>query len=755
LKIPGGFIRQKEDKMKKKVIALALALVLAFSSLNGFIPVEAENAFSEEKMTEALVQVKGKLDIGDEYTEFNYNYNEYSGNGRYYFNWSNEDGSLYINVNADENGRIYSYSKSYDYELINERQGTLPTYIGEELIPKAEEWIAALEPALKGKLKIQNCRYQTYRQAYNLSFVRIENGIDMNDNGVSVVIDAFDGEIYSYNINWNFEVSIPSADNLIGEKEASKKVGEKVKMNLAYRIGYDNEGKEKVFLAYTPDKGYVAVDAKNGKIYTEKVYWGSGTDFDYGFNETTDEVALDAEGEYIVNGKSVRLSESEIKKIDEIKDILTSEEAINLIKNNKKLYIDQNLTGATCRLYSEDGEYFWRINLSDERPYDDTADYYDYYRANANASINAKTGKLIYFYASTRNNYYYYDDAYATFDPKYTKKQCKNIFDEFLKETDPDKYEYLKSINVSEDMVYIYDYEDFGVKETKIGGYSFGYNRYYKNVPFEGNGASGAVEAVSGKIISYNVNWSDAEVPEPDKAIGEERAFDSYINYDGFDLVYELVHKYEKTSKYYGTEVDAKARLVYRTQINPQLVDAFTGNQLDWNGDEYKPAGVSFKYTDINGTKYERSIKLLADMGYGLDGEEFKPSEKITNADFEALLMVRYGGYRYYDMAISEGADEEDDEEVASDDETKVTRQEAAMLIIKAMGAEKLAKMDIFKTGYSDEKKIDSENIGAVALCKGLNIIGAKSGKKFKPNATITRGEAADMVIKMLISDAL
>jgi hypothetical protein len=66
------------------------------------------------------------------------------------------------------------------------------------------------------------------------------------------------------------------------------------------------------------------------------------------------------------------------------------------------------------------------------------------------------------------------------------------------------------------------------------------------------------------------------------------------------------------------------------------------------------------------------------------------------------------------------------------------------------MGGAKLAEMDIYKTGYSDEKKIAKENIGAVALCKGLGIMGAKSGKKFKPNTSVTRGEAAELVIRML-----
>ena len=737
--------------MKKRLLAALLVFVLAFSSFTGFAPVEAENALTEEKMKEVLIEVKGKLDIEDKFTEFDYSYNEYRGSGRFYFNWTTEDGNERISVSADEDARIWSYSRN-SYTGDSEDTSILPKYIGEELIPKAEKWIYQAEPDLKGKLDVTRCSYLTYRKAYNIGFTRIENGIRMNDNYVNIVIDANDAKIISYSINWNFEVEIPKVDKPIGEKKAAEKVGENVKMELQYRLGYDNDGKEKVFLAYNPDRTYVAVDAKNGKVYFERTYWGSGTDFDDGFNDAglTKE---DADEEaYTSNGKSVRLSDNEIKKIDEVKDIITSEEAVNLLKKNKKLYIDQNLTTANGRLYFNDGEYYWNISLSDDRPIDYDADYdrYDWYRASASASINAKTGKLISFYASTRD-YYSYDDEKEKFVANYTKKQCEKLFEEFAKEIDPEEFKNVKLSNTYENKVYLYK-DEYTSEESVAGGYSVQYIRYHKDIPFNANGISGAVEAVTGKVTRYNLTWTDAELPEPEKAIDEKKAFESYIGYDGFDLVYELVSKYEDSGKYYGVDKEVKARLVYRTAISPNLVDAFTGKQLTWNGQEYKVAGVSYKYTDINGTKYERSIKLLADMGLGFEGEEFKPSQKITNEEFENLLKTNvYSGYYYYDDVTDED-DDTDPDELVKDDESRVTREEACSLIIKALGGDKLAKMDIFKTGYSDEKKIAKENIGAVALCKGLEIMGAKSGNKFKPNASITRGEAADLVIRMLSS---
>ena len=739
--------------MKKRILAVILVLVLAFSTLNGFVPAGAETDLTEEKMTEVLIAVKGKLEIGDEYTEFDYSYNEYSGQGRYRFTWRTEDGSAYINVSADPSGRILSLN-SYNNEKDNSREGMIPTYIGEELIPKAEEWLVKTEPALKGKLKLRSCRYAAYRKTYSLSFIRTENDIDMSDNYVSVTMDAFDATVTSFSMNWNFEVSIPKVDNVISEEEAAAKVGTKVKMELQYRLTYDNDGNAKAFLAYSPDKSYIAVDAKTGKIYTEKTYFGSGTDFDEGFNEDYAKEAADCESDgqrYEVN-----LSDAEIKKIGDIKDILSSEEAINLIKNNKKLYIDENLNTSSCRLYSNDGNYYWRIYLSDNRPvdYDNYNDYYDYYRASLSASIDAKTGKLISFSADTKDYYMYTNEGEDVFKVNYSKKQCQKVFEDFMKETDPDKAKFTMLSNVYDRDVTLYNYVT-GKDTYSVGGYSYTFARQYKDIPFYANSVSGSVDAVTGKITSYYTNWTDVELPEPENVIGETKAFESYINCDGFDLIYELVAKYDNSSKYYGYDKEVKARLVYRTAISPSYIDAFTGKQLSWNGEEYQPAGVSYKYTDINGTKYERSIKLLADMGYGFDGEEFKPDARITNEEFLKILGANsYGSYSYYKVD-AEGDEEEDDDDIINDDDTTVTRQEAARIMITYMGAEKLAKMDIYKTGYSDEDKIDKENIGSVALCKGLGIMGAKSGNKFKPNRAVTRGEAAEFVIRMLSANGL
>ncbi len=62
--------------MKKRFLAAMLVFVIVFSSFSGFSLVEAENTLTEEKMTEVLIAVKGKIDISAEYTELGYSYSE-------------------------------------------------------------------------------------------------------------------------------------------------------------------------------------------------------------------------------------------------------------------------------------------------------------------------------------------------------------------------------------------------------------------------------------------------------------------------------------------------------------------------------------------------------------------------------------------------------------------------------------------------------------------------------------------------------
>ena len=119
-------------------------------------------------------------------------------------------------------------------------------------------------------------------------------------------------------------------------------------------------------------------------------------------------------------------------------------------------------------------------------------------------------------------------------------------------------------------------------------------------------------------------------------------------------------------------------------------------------------------------------------MGVGLPGESFEPSKKITAEELGQLIMrMPVIGYRE-DLFVGDKA---------------LSRQEAAKLIVAAMGLDAVAKLDIYKLSYKDKKDVAKGYTGYVAIAGAMGLIGNKTDKKFKPKTGLTRGEAAQMLL--------
>lgn len=710
--------------MKKRFIAFVLVIALILGgNFGNAVSAAAATKLTEENMAEAILSIKERIGIGEEYSEFNYYFYESYGKVMWNFNWNSEDGSKYAVANCDEDLHI-SYVDLYSYN------GKLvaPAYTADELESTALELIAQIEPELAGHLVRTGVYSNAYDSSYRYIFTRIENGIPMPDNYVSISVNYVSGALINYGAEWLYGAKLPSAKKLIGEENAASKIAEKVKMVPAYYTGYDEEGNEKLFLAYVPDRTYIAVNAVSGKLYTKRSYWNDDAEFDAGTGNGMSDMASAEEKTAAV------LSPKELEKIEELKNLISAEDAVAMLKSYDSLYLDENLNTVTSSLNNDgEGNYYWWIRLSDNRPYD--YENGDYYRGYANARINAVTGEIISFNSSVKSLWDFNEEELQTVKANFTKTQCRKIFAAFAKSVNKDRFAQtnLEDIYRTHEIAY-----DENTSKYTYAGYGFNYDRMHDNIPVIGNSVYGQVDAVSGKIYNYGYYWTEAEIPSSEGMINAEEAFNSYINYDGFDLVYEIVSKYTDNGSYYGNDVTYSVRLVYRTDINPNYVDAFTGKQLSWNGTEYSRNAVEYNYSDIEGTKYEREIKLITSLGAGFEEDTFKPDQVITKSEFARLAYALSSFIGYSDL------------ELTGDD--KLTREQAAVALTKAKNLGDIAKLDIFKTGYADEKKISKECLGAVAIMKGYGIMDAKTGNSFKPQAGVTRGEAASLLLKAIRS---
>jgi Peptidase propeptide and YPEB domain./S-layer homology domain. len=520
-------------------------------------------------------------------------------------------------------------------------------------------------------------------------------------------------------------------------------------MKLSYKTNYYsiyNNGKsetvKKAFLVYEPDVSYISVDAKTGEVYLTRNEWVA-----YG---SIDEAAKSAESNAYDAGsaESASLTEEEIAKIRELENLISKNKAIEIVTSNPYLYIDKNLISYTATLHKtymtsdKEGIYVWRIELEDNRPVDYSRDE-DTYRAYANATVDAKTGKILSFHASLNSSY---DNKTGTWNPvkiKYNREEGKSIFEKFLNGQIKDRFDKTKLVNQTDDYIAYYNEKN----EPVYGGYYYAYNRYNEGVEFPYNGIYGSVDGVTGKIYSYYFYWDDDVVFEsPKNAITPEEAFKHYIAKDGFDLMYEVnvINQYDpnykSSDRYYeyseAYSVNYEVRLVYRPDINPGYISPFTGEQLDYNGEVYKNENA-YVYEDIAETDENRQILILADMNIGFEGGTFKPDQAVTHEEVSQILK-KLGYYL-------------NDEDSGSNSSKPITREELAYDFISRLELKKIAKLSgIYKTDYSDENNISREYLGAVALAKALDIFPEYEDNLFNPKQNVTRREFVGLTFKLI-----
>lgn len=744
---------------RKSFIALMLASSFIITSIpvhvNAMSTVVAEAVTGESvqnnskedtklqvNLSKIITEVKKKVTIPSDCTKFESDYygEEYGRGIQWNLRWYSEKGSHYFNVVCDDSANI-TYINDRDYDKYDEKEPI--NYLIKELRPVADAFIKKVAPDVWGHVTYQNATYVGYyNNCYQFEYVRTENGIMMPDNTITIQISAADKKVKQYNANWLFGLSIPSKEVKISKEQATEKIKKQVTMELKYLTKWSEDGKTRsAYLVYAPNNNYIAVDAKTGEVYTSREQW---------IESSKNESAMQDTAENQSNAGASSLTKEELAQIKELGSLITKEQAIEKVVNNKYLLMDANMKAITAtlsgyRMYGNENvkQYVWGISLTDPRPSDDSKN--DYYRASAYATVDAKTGEILSFHSSVKNADQMTTDELEKAKTKFSKEECAKIYEAFAKSQNEKQFVNTKQSSVIPD--YIYDY----VKEIPVyGGYTFGYQRVNEGIPYADNYFSGSVDSISGKVFEYRKNWDTAiKFESPKNAMSPEQAFNAYIKLDGYELVYEIntVHKLVK-----GGDVNAniensysmeyQPRLVYRTNINPNTISPFTGKQLDWAGNVYAPESKkSADYTDIKGHAYERSILLLRDLGAGTGELKFRPNDVITGKELQSLAEKLF-----YEASR---------DEIKLKSNSGITKQQLAKYTVQILGYEKVATMgDIFLCGYTDDAKIGKDYYNYVAIAKALKLFGNGKEKSFQPTAKITRGEAADILIKVLNSSS-
>lgn len=709
----------------KKILSLVLALTLLFTNM---LPVLAETSQSQTKISleKAIEIAKNSFNINTEDCDFNQSYYEnIEGTKQWQFNWNSRKNSHGISINVDAETGDVLYMSQWKNESSNPSK--LAKYKKEEALKIAEELLKKLQPEKYKEMDLVDDSYSGSRyiydvNAYNFYFIRKVNDLDFQGNGVNVSIDKNTLEINNYNFTWNKE-ALPDVSKAISIEKARKNFNEKVGIELAYMIKYDQKTKKNnAKLVYTFKNGNRPIDALTGEV------------INYGYyNPLYD---MGASDNAMMAKEAAVLTPEEIKEVENTKKFITREQALEIAKKYVKvedkykleaasLYTDYNGTNASW-------SFSWNYNNPEKNEY-----------AYISISVDAVTKEVrsISKYDSTTDN------ASKNGNPEYDMEKSKKAAEKFLSMIAPEKFaqtEYRPDI-----------FQNSNVE--KPVSYSFNFVRKVNGISCPGNNLNVTVNAYTGEITNFYSNWMDLEFPKADDLLSIDAAYEALYNNVEFKLKY-IIH-YDYTLKYPDNRV---IKLVYAFDDFSGMLDPKTGALLDYNGEAIKDK-QELTFTDIKGHWAEKDILALLEANIiEADNKEFTPDERIKQKDFIKILINSLQPYYQVISYASDSSAEDYDEyykqaiakkiitEKEKNLDAEVSRIEAAKMIVNAMNLGYLAKKsDIFDLNYKDKDKISQDNKGFAAIVSGLNIMSGKDGS-FAPEDKLTKGETAATIVNFL-----
>lgn len=677
--------------MKKRWISLLLAAAL----LCGL----CVTASADTQSVLALVKQR----IGDTagYEKFESGAWEENGRSVYHFSWSSGEDEDYVNLNvtATDSGIITEYSeyRSGDWE---DTGLTLNRPTPESVLPAAREFLQKLNPTIAGELTVEQEGSASLRDSrYSFRIRRVKDGIPVNGDTGYIQMAADGQRVMTCYLNYTEGLTFASAAGDIGKTAAQKAFAEKLGMRLSYQTKYEKNAVT-AYLAYAPAKtSGTYISALTGEPVTPHTPgWGRNDRY---AAKTEEAMADNAAG-----APAPQFSPAEQGELDNLAGLLSQEAEEKLLRENKLLHLDSTMqiTRRNRGKAYVGGQYIDNISFEGES-------------AGAYVSLDAKTGRLL--------SYSFYDYKSADTDTM-TKEQATAAAEEAAKTLAGDLWQNYRK---DEDNTY-------GVR----------YVRYVNDIPFDGDAVRAYVSEKTGLLTEYSIGYTELDFPSPVGVLTPAQAAEKLFAQVDYVLTYMPDCSAEDAKRY------DRAIPVYALEREYSLaMDPFTGELLQ---KEQENAALP-EYTDIAGHYAEKAILALRDYGIGFETAEYEPRRTITQGEYATLLnaVFRNGGpvilgaKTDYAAACRNAIRSGILKESELDAEAPLTREMAAILLIRALGLEDVAELkNIYKCPFPDV----TANVGYVSILGGMGVFHGDSKGNFNPASKLTRADAAIILYNYL-----
>ena len=650
--------------------------------------------------------------------------------------------NISISLDANDGKLIYMNKSEYGVNTTS----SIPTISSEEAKKIAEKTINKINPEEYKNSKLSEDRWFSNRgnsSNYNFSYVRVINGASYENNNIYINVDGTTGKVTAYNCNWDYNLSIPEKEKYIDLIDAQAIFKNDMGMVLKYKLftnkyEYQNiDDKKNVKLVYEPKLASgTVIDAVNGKFIT------------YDYTKNTETVSL--------NEKETAAFYEKYKSLQDSAAPLSEVEALASIKSIVNSIYGPGYSINNIR-YSEDTKKIWTAYF--------TKKIDDKITQDGSISINALNGQIIYI-----NNYSPYDYT-EKFIPKYTWKEGYTKAIDALGNYYSDKIKDINLTLINEQI----QYAKYQQEPERF--YRYVFSRKVNNIPFEDNNIYIEFNAKTGEISSVHCLWDEnISFQSPKTNIGVEKSKDSYSSKYVPTLNYTLKNDITNSTSPSKAELD----LVYIFPYNSIYVDAFDGKILNsYDGEEIKFDIADF-LNEIKNSKFEKEIKILAYKGL-IDTNSFKLNAEVKNINLIKTLVDALG-YTPYIVSEKSSLDSTADTKgdgvgslnttpLSDEDYVKmakyygivvdniedfkgdaqVSKEEMCKALIKFLQYDNIAQAsDMFTLNFKDSKDVSKDNIGYVALAKGLNLVTLDGDNNLKPTKIITNEDLALGIFKAL-----
>ncbi|HRY12624.1 MAG TPA: hypothetical protein P5309_03530 [Syntrophomonadaceae bacterium] len=685
------------------------------------------------ELEQAIQVVRQNFEIPAEFTDFSSSLNQYEGGQAWYLSWNRPDqtgGSFSAQVDADT-GEVTAMNKwqpqtgpasRVSVVSWSEARQTAAQLL-QRVIPARMESLVMIEDEEPSPLSSSG------PVTYTINWRRVANQIPVDGIGAWVNIDATNGEVVGYSLNWS-HLPLPEPKGVVNAEAARRSFTQNDIVKLEYRLPEqwkplttESEAAKPmlVYIIDHPSNG--AIDAFTGQPLIpdrEQLVTGVGGK---GMGGMAEDQAMNV---------PIPLTPQEQEEIENLAGLITREKAADIVLQWADMDKDLVLRSASLdKDWSHPDTRIWSLSWSAPTGTGDSS-LYLYGR------VNARSGELLSFTAGLPRG-----DLAAT---GLSQAEARRLAEDFLRRVQAARF------------------EQFQLNPDAAGGpadtrpvsewptWSFRFNRIHEGIPFPGNGAEITVDRVHNRVTSYVLTWDYSALPPADDVIGLDKAAQIYLQEAPLTLTY---------SAYYSTaKGETEMRLVYLPKVPDgqpgfRMLDALDGTRLDNQGRPVLPTPTGQVFNDITGNFAAQEIELLGKAGLMTEyGEQFHPGEAIKLVDLTRAMLGIYQGSEMtrtmpdtdvIKQALARGWLKE---EMAP--ETTVPRSLMAQVLIRSLGLEYLAEIpEIYRLPYRDADSIAEDTRGYAALCWGLGIIRA-DGVRFESQQVITRAEAAAALVNSL-----